>query len=100
MARKQQALPADQRERLNQRYRQERDALVALANARIAVEQAAGHVAAAGDALDEARRREHDAYQEVVALVGPAAAAELSGGAPTEQPSRGRRRSAGAPAAR
>ena len=92
MARKQ-ALPADQLDRLNERYRRERDALVALTNARAAVEKAASRVDAANDALEESRRREQDAYQQVVALVGAAAAAELSGGLPSGKTSRGGRRS-------
>jgi hypothetical protein len=76
------ALPADQLERLNERYRREHDAHVALAQARIAVGEAVDGLAAADDVLEQARRCEHGAYQQVVALVGAAAAAELSGGPP------------------
>ncbi|HEY2201412.1 MAG TPA: hypothetical protein VGH56_05965, partial [Solirubrobacteraceae bacterium] len=57
------ALPAAQLERLSERYRREHDALVALAQARAAVGEAADGLAAAGDVLEEARRSEHDAYQ-------------------------------------
>ena len=91
MARKQ-ALPSDQLDRLNERYRRERDALVALTNARVAVEQAARRVDDATDALDQARHHEHDAYQDVVALVGVAAAAELAGGQPNGKASSRTRR--------
>ncbi len=90
VARKQ-ALPADQLDRLNERYRRERDALVALTNARSAVEKVASRVDAANDALEESRRRERDAYRQVVALVGAAGAAELSCGLPSVKASRGRR---------
>ena len=56
VARKQ-ALPADQLDRLNERYRRERDALVALTNACTAVEQAASRVDDANDALQESPAR-------------------------------------------
>lgn len=81
MARKQ-TLPTDQLDRLNERYRRERDALVALTNVGIAAEEAARQVDAANDRLEEAHRQEREAYQRVVALVGAAAAAELCGGPP------------------
>ena len=89
MARKQ-ALPEDQLDRLNDRYRRERDALVALAKTRIAVEAAACQVEAASGALEQARHGEHEAYQEVVALVGADAAAELTGRASNQKAARGR----------
>ena len=104
MTRKQ-ALPADQLDRLNERYRRERDVLLALTNARTAVEEAARRVDCANDAFEESRRREQHAYQQVVALVGASAAAELSGGLPSGKAShRGRssraagRRAVAAPA--
>lgn len=56
-------------ERRNERYRRDHDVLVVLTRARIAIENAAGQLAAAGDPLDQARRGEHEAYQQVVALV-------------------------------
>jgi hypothetical protein len=90
VARKQ-ALPADRLDRLNERYRWERDALVALTEARTAVEEAARRVDVANDVLAGSRRGEQDAYQQVVALVGAAAAAELSGGLPGGKASRGGR---------
>lgn len=78
MARKT-AIPSQQLERLKELYKQERDALVALATAQEVVSSAEGGLSAAQQALREAQSGADAAYQALVALVGASVAAELTG---------------------
>jgi hypothetical protein len=73
------ALPADQLGRLKDLYNQQRDALAALAAAEEAVTAAEHTLTSAQLGLKEAQAGAETAYQALVDLMGPDAAAELTG---------------------
>ena len=73
------AVPADQLDRLRDLYNQERNALVALANAEQIVSDREDELDAARRALKEAQAGADVVYQDLVELVGAGVAAELTG---------------------
>jgi outer membrane protein TolC len=72
-------IPADQLQRLRQRYAEERTALVALAAAESVVLDAETKLATAEQALTDARADAESAFQQLVEMVGSATAKDLTG---------------------